>query len=45
MGKEYQAEERYQACAKALGVPGRFQEQVGGLGSSEDLEQRGLAFP
>ena len=26
-------------------MPGGFQEQVGGLGSSEDLEQRGLAFP
>lgn len=44
MGKEYQAEERHQARAKALGVPGGFQKQVGGLGSSEDLEQRGLAF-
>ena len=50
MGKEYQAEETHQACAKALGgawwISGGLNFRIsGGLGSSEDLEQRGLAFP
>ena len=43
IGKEYQAEETTRA--KAPSVPGIFQEQIGGLGNSEDLEQRGPKRP
>lgn len=43
MRKEYQAEGTTRA--KALSVPDLFQGQIGGLGNSEGLEQRGLKRP